>query len=144
MLRDGTYREAQQLKAKAHLMPFARTAIPERLHRTGAFPIPASLTQKVSKVEPAGRSDVYDLTVDVTQNFALSAGVFVHNSIDDDPAAAPRYTEARLSAIAMELLGDIEKETVDWRPNFDSTFREPTVLPARLPNLIVNGSSGIA
>src|SRR4029079_1143537 len=67
MLRDGTYREAQQLKAKDQLMPFARTAIPERLPRTGAFPIPASLTQKVSKVEPAGRADVYDLTVDLTQ-----------------------------------------------------------------------------
>jgi DNA gyrase subunit A len=91
MLRDGTYREAQQLKAKDQLMPFARTAIPERLHRTGAFPIPASLTQKVSKVEPAGRADVYDLTVDLTQNFALAAGVFVHNSIDDDPPAHMRY-----------------------------------------------------
>src|SRR5439155_608672 len=64
MLRDGTYREAQQLKAKDQLMPFSRTAIPERLHRTGAFPIPASLTQRVTKVEPAGRADVYDLTVD--------------------------------------------------------------------------------
>ncbi len=144
MLRDGTYREAQALKAKEQLMPFARSAIPERLHRTGAFPVPASLQVRVDKVEPAGRADVYDLTVDITQNFALSAGVFVHNSIDDDPAAASRYTEARLAAIAMELLGDIEKETVDWRPNFDSTYQEPTVLPARIPNLIVNGSSGIA
>jgi len=91
MLRDGTYREAEQLKAKDQLMPFARSSIPERLHRTGAFPIPASLAQKVAKVEPAGRADVYDLTVDVTQNFALAAGVFVHNSIDDDPPAAMRY-----------------------------------------------------
>jgi hypothetical protein len=91
MLRDGTYREAQQLKAKDQLMPFSRSAIPERLHRTGAFPIPASLTQKVTKVEPAGRADVYDLTVDLTQNFALAAGVFVHNSIDDDPPAHMRY-----------------------------------------------------
>jgi len=79
MMRDGTYREAQQLKAKDQLMPFARTAIPERLHRTGAFPIPASLTQKVSRVEPAGNADVYDLTVDLTQNFALNSGVCVHN-----------------------------------------------------------------
>ncbi|TMG56538.1 MAG: hypothetical protein E6H84_03085 [Chloroflexi bacterium] len=100
MLRDGTYREAQQLKAKDQLMPFSRTAIPERLHRTGAFPIPASLTQRVTKVEPAGRADVYDLTVDATQNFALAAGVFAHNSIDDDPPGAPRYTEARLAAIS--------------------------------------------
>jgi DNA gyrase subunit A len=144
MLRDGTYREAQQLKAKDQLMPFARTAIPERLHRTGAFPIPASLTQKVSKVEPAGRADVYDLTVDLTQNFALAAGVFVHNSIDDDPPAHMRYTEARLAAISTEMLADIEKETVDWMPNYDNRHQQPTVLPARVPNLIVNGSAGIA
>ncbi len=144
MLRDGTYREAQSLRPKDQLMPFSRTAIPERLHRTGAFPIPASLQVRVEKVEPAGRADVYDLTVDVTQNFALSAGVFVHNSIDDDPPAAERYTEARLAPIALELLADIEKSTVDWVPNYDSRHQEPTVLPARLPNLIVNGSSGIA
>src|SRR5947208_16434783 len=65
MTRDGTYREAQQLKPKDQLMPFSRSSIPERLHRTGAFPIPASLTQKVAKVEPAGKTDVYDLTVDI-------------------------------------------------------------------------------
>jgi DNA gyrase subunit A len=144
MLRDGTYREAQQLKAKDQLMPFSRSAIPERLHRTGAFPIPASLTQKVSKVEPAGRADVYDLTVDLTQNFALAAGVFAHNSIDDDPPAHMRYTEARLAAISTEMLADIEKETVDWMPNYDNRHQQPTVLPARVPNLIVNGSAGIA
>jgi DNA gyrase subunit A len=144
MLRDGTYREAQQLKAKDQLMPFARSSIPERLHRTGAFPIPASLTQKVAKVEPAGRADVYDLTVDITQNFALAAGVFVHNSIDDDPPAAMRYTESRLSAIAHELLADIEKDTVDWVPNYDSRHIQPVVLPGRIPNLLVNGSAGIA
>jgi DNA gyrase subunit A len=144
MLRDGTYREAQQLKAKDQLMPFSRSAIPERLHRTGAFPIPASLTQKVSKVEPAGRADVYDLTVDLTQNFALAAGVFVHNSIDDDPPAHMRYTEARLAAISTEMLADIDKETVDWMPNYDNRHQQPTVLPARVPNLIVNGSAGIA
>jgi DNA gyrase subunit A len=144
MLRDGTYREAQQLKAKDQLMPFSRSAIPERLHRTGAFPIPASLTQKVSTVEPAGRADVYDLTVDLTQNFALAAGVFVHNSIDDDPPAHMRYTEARLAAISTEMLADIDKETVDWMPNYDNRHQQPTVLPARIPNLIVNGSAGIA
>src|SRR2546428_11208212 len=144
MLRDGTYREAQQLKARDQLMPFARTAIPERLHRTRAFPIPASLMARVSKVEPAGRADVYDLTVDVTQNFALGGGVFAHNSIDDDPPAHMRYTEARLAGIANEMLADIEKETVDWMPNSDNRHQQPTVLPARLPNLIVNGSAGIA
>jgi len=144
MLRDGTYREAGKLKAKDQLMPFARTAIPERLHRTGAFPVPASLSQAVASVAPAGRADVYDLTVDVTQNFALAAGVFVHNSIDDDPPAHMRYTEARPAAIAAELLADIEKETVDWYPNYDNRHLQPTVLPARVPNLLVNGSTGIA
>ncbi|MBI2773957.1 MAG: DNA gyrase subunit A [Chloroflexi bacterium] len=144
MLRDGTYREARSLKTKDQLMPFARTAIPERLHRTGAFPIPASLQVRVDKVEAAGKADVYDLTVDITQNFALSAGVFVHNSIDDDPPAADRYTEARPAAIATELLADIDRDTVDFRPNYDGREQEPVVLPARLPNLIVNGSTGIA
>jgi DNA gyrase subunit A len=144
MMRDGTYREASTLKAKDQLMPFARTAIPERLHRTGAFPVPASLSQVVASVAPAGKADVYDLTVDVTQNFALAAGVFVHNSIDDDPPAHMRYTEARPAAIAAELLADIEKETVDWYPNYDNRHMQPTVLPARVPNLLVNGSTGIA
>ncbi|MDP9266670.1 MAG: DNA gyrase subunit A [Chloroflexota bacterium] len=144
MLRDGSYREARLLKPSEALMPFARTAIPERLHRTGAFPIPASLSKKVTSVEPAGTADVYDLTVDITQNFALAAGIFVHNSIDDDPPGAMRYTEARPSAIAAELLADIEKETVDWYPNYDNRHVQPTVLPARLPNLLVNGSTGIA
>ncbi len=144
MLRDGTYREAAKLKAKDQLMPFARTAIPERLHRTGAFPIPASLSQVVTSVTPDGKADVYDLTVDVTQNFALAAGIFVHNSIDDDPPAAMRYTEARPAAIAAELLADIDKETVDWYPNYDSRHVQPTVLPARVPNLLINGSTGIA
>src|SRR5438132_11212628 len=144
MLRDGTYREARQLKAKDQLMPFARSSIPERLHRTGAFPIPASLSAKVANVEPAGRADVFDLTVDVTQNFALAAGIFVHNSIDDDPPAHMRYTEARLAAIANEMLADIEKATVDWMPNYDNRHQQPTVLPAPLPNLIVNGSAGLA
>ncbi|HET8568569.1 MAG TPA: DNA gyrase subunit A [Candidatus Limnocylindria bacterium] len=144
MLRDGSYRQAQDLRPRDKLMPFARTAIPERLHRTGAFPIPASLNVEVKAVEPAGRMDVYDLTMDVTQNFAVAAGVFVHNSIDDDPPAAQRYTEARPSAIAAELLADIDRDTVDFEPNYDGRERQPVVLPARLPNLIVNGSAGIA
>jgi DNA gyrase subunit A len=144
MLRDGTYREAQALKPKDALMPFQRSAIPERLHRTGAFPIPASLSASVQSVEPAGRTDVYDLSVDVTQNFALAAGIFVHNSIDDDPPGAMRYTEARLATISNELLADIDKNTVDFMPNYDSRHQQPTVLPSRLPHLLVNGSTGIA
>ena len=104
----------------------------------------AYLNHKVVVVEPAGRADVYDLTVDETHNFALDAGVFVHNSIDGDSAAAYRYTEARLRAIAEELLADIDKETVDFSPNFDGTTEEPTVLPSKIPNLLMNGSDGIA
>jgi len=90
------------------------------------------------------REDVYDLTVDETHNFSLASGVFVHNSVDGDAAAAMRYTEARMAAIADELLSDIDKDTVDFVPNFDESLEEPTVLPSRLPNLLVNGSSGIA
>src|SRR5690606_26231237 len=65
-------------------------------------------------------------------------------SIDGDSAAAYRYTEARLASVSLELLDDLHRETVDWSPNFDDRLREPSVLPGRLPNLLVNGSSGIA
>lgn len=88
--------------------------------------------------------DVYDLTIDGTHNFALAAGVFVHNSVDGDNAAAMRYTEARLSKISQEMLEDIDKETVNFMENFDGSLEEPTVLPSRFPNLLVNGSTGIA
>lgn len=90
------------------------------------------------------REDVYDLTIDKTHNFALSAGVFVHNSVDGDSAAAMRYTEAKMSRVASLLLQDLEKETVEWRPNYDATKREPVVLPSAVPNLILNGTLGIA
>ena len=90
------------------------------------------------------KEDVYDLTIEPWHNFSLAAGVFVHNSIDGDTPAAQRYTEARLSKIAEELLLDIEKETVDWQANYDGTRQEPKVLPAKLPNLLLNGSVGIA
>ncbi|MFV9506645.1 MAG: DNA gyrase subunit A [Oscillochloridaceae bacterium umkhey_bin13] len=90
------------------------------------------------------RVDVYDITVDEHHNFMLANGCVVHNSVDGDPPAAMRYTEARLSAIAEELLFDIDKDTVDFRDNFDSSYREPAVLPAMLPNLLLNGAAGIA
>ena len=100
---------------------------------------------KVKKVKfLTKREDVYDLTVQGTHNFALASGVFVHNSVDGDSAAAMRYTEARLSAITEWMLKDLEKQTVNFAPNFDGSLTEPTVLPAVLPNLLVNGSSGIA
>ena len=89
-------------------------------------------------------ADVYDITVDEHHNFLLADGVFVHNSIDGDNAAAMRYTEIRMQKLTSELLADIEKETVDFQPNYDESLSEPKVLPARFPNLLVNGSEGIA
>jgi DNA gyrase subunit A len=104
-----------------------------------------SKNHKVIKVEKLKeKEEVYDLTIEDTHNFALAAGVFVHNSVDGDSAAAMRYTECRMSKIATELLQDIEKDTVDWIPNYDATRREPRVLPAKLPNLLLNGTVGIA
>ncbi len=92
----------------------------------------------------AEKEDVYDLTTDPWHNFALASGVFVHNSIDGDPPAAARYTEVRLSKIADEMLDDIQKESVKFVPNFDNTEMEPMLLPAKIPNLLINGSTGIA
>lgn len=104
-----------------------------------------SSNHKVIKIESLNEcADVYDLTIDNTHNFALSAGVFVHNSVDGDAPAAMRYTECRLQKLAEEMLADIEKRTVKFVPNFDNSTTEPSVLPSKLPNLLVNGSSGIA
>jgi DNA gyrase subunit A len=90
------------------------------------------------------REDVYDITVDEYHNFLLADGVFVHNSVDGDSPAAMRYTEVRMAKIAHELLTDLDKETVDFIPNYDESESEPSVLPTRLPTLLINGSSGIA
>ncbi|HBH96196.1 MAG TPA: intein-containing DNA gyrase subunit A [Candidatus Omnitrophica bacterium] len=109
------------------------------------FEVAARQNHRVVSVHPLSeRADVYDITVDEHHNFLLDAGVFVHNSVDGDAAAAYRYTEARLQPIAMEMLADIDKDTVDFVPNFDNSLTEPKVLPTKLPNLLVNGSSGIA
>ncbi|OGS33447.1 MAG: hypothetical protein A2474_03155 [Elusimicrobia bacterium RIFOXYC2_FULL_34_12] len=100
---------------------------------------------KVLKVEFINQfEDVYDLTIEGTHNFALASGVFVHNSVDGDSPAAMRYTEVRLDQISEEMLGDLDKNTVDFGPNYDGSLTEPLVLPAKLPNLLINGSSGIA
>lgn len=102
----------------------------------------------LGRYHPHGDSSVYDALVRLAQDFSmryvLVDGHGNFGSIDGDPPAAYRYTEARMSRISEELLRDIEKETVDWDPNFDETRREPRVLPSRFPNLLVNGSSGIA
>lgn len=97
---------------------------------------------------PHGDQSVYDAMVKMAQSFSmrypLVDGQGNFGSIDGDPQAAMRYTEARMSRIAAQLLGDLEKETVDWRPNYDSTQKEPMVLPAAVPNLLLNGTLGIA
>jgi DNA gyrase subunit A len=102
----------------------------------------------LGRYHPHGDVAVYDALVRLGQDFAsrypLIDGQGNFGSADGDPAAAMRYTEARLSPIAMELLRDIDKDTVDFRPNYDNQFQEPVVLPARFPNLLANGSSGIA
>jgi DNA gyrase subunit A len=102
----------------------------------------------LGKFHPHGDSPVYDALVRLAQDFnmryPLVDGQGNYGSVDGDPPAAMRYTEARLSKIAEEMLADIEKETVDFVPNFDESTQEPTVLPTKIPNLLVNGSSGIA
>ncbi|MGE0588125.1 MAG: DNA gyrase subunit A [Cyclobacteriaceae bacterium] len=102
----------------------------------------------LGKYHPHGDASVYDTLVRMAQDWSLRYplvdGQGNFGSIDGDPPAAMRYTEARLKRIAEELLADINKETVDFQPNFDDSLSEPTVLPAKIPNLLINGSSGIA
>ena len=102
----------------------------------------------LGKYHPHGDSSVYDAMVRLAQDFSthylLVEGQGNFGSVDGDGAAAMRYTEARLSKLSMEMVRDIEKETVDFYPNFDETLMQPAVMPSRFPNLLVNGSSGIA
>ena len=102
----------------------------------------------MGKYHPHGDSSIYGALVNMAQDwsmrYTLVDGHGNFGSVDGDGAAAMRYTEARLSKIAMEMLADINKDTVDFAPNFDETEKEPTVLPARFPNLLVNGTTGIA
>ena len=102
----------------------------------------------LGKYHPHGDSSVYAAQVRMAQPFSmrhtLVDGQGNYGSVDGDPAAAMRYTECKLSPITESLLGDIEKETIDWVDNFDQSLQEPSVLPAILPNLLVNGASGIA
>lgn len=102
----------------------------------------------LGKYHPHGDSAVYDAMVRMAQDFStryqLVDGHGNFGSVDGDSAAAMRYTEARMTRLATEILSDINKETVDFMPNFDESLKEPVVMPARFPNLLVNGSSGIA
>ncbi len=102
----------------------------------------------IGKYHPHGEAAVYDTIVRMAQNFSmrnpLVDGQGNFGSIDGDPPAAMRYTEVRMAQLAEEILADIEKETVDLVPNYDDSLKEPTVLPSRIPNLLINGASGIA
>ena len=102
----------------------------------------------IGKYHPHGESAVYDALVRMAQEWnmrlPLVDGQGNFGSVDGDPAAAMRYTEVRMSRAAQAFLNDIDKDTVDWGPNYDDSLSEPLVLPARIPNLLVNGSSGIA
>jgi len=117
---------------------------PNRAYKKSAW----TVGEVIGKYHPHGDSAVYDTMVRMAQDFAMRAplvdGHGNFGSVDGDSAAAMRYTESRLARPAMELLRDLEKETVDFGPNYDESLTEPLVLPARYPNLLVNGSAGIA
>jgi DNA gyrase subunit A len=117
---------------------------PDKPHRKSA----TIVGDVMGKYHPHGDAAIYEAMVRLAQDFSirypLIDGHGNFGSIDGDPPAAMRYTEARLSRIALEMLADLDKDTVDFVPNFDDTLKEPAVLPSRFPNLLVNGSSGIA
>ncbi|MGI6558952.1 MAG: DNA gyrase subunit A [Limnochordia bacterium] len=117
---------------------------PDRPHRKSA----RIVGEVMGKFHPHGDAAIYDAMVRMAQDFSirypLVDGHGNFGSVDGDPPAAMRYTEARLSALAMEMLRDIDKDTVDFVPNFDESLEQPAVLPSRFPNLLVNGASGIA
>ncbi|MDD3176162.1 MAG: DNA gyrase subunit A [Atopobiaceae bacterium] len=117
---------------------------PNRPHKKSAW----TVGEVIGKYHPHGDSAVYDTMVRLAQDFSMRLplvdGHGNFGSIDGDPPAAMRYTESRLTRAAMEMLRDLDKDTVDWQPNYDESLQEPAVLPARFPNLLVNGSSGIA
>ncbi len=117
---------------------------PTRPHKKSAW----TVGEVIGKYHPHGDTAVYDSMVRLAQEFSMRLplvdGHGNFGSVDGDPAAAMRYTESRLTKAAMELLRDLDKDTVDWQPNYDESLQEPKVLPSRFPNLLVNGSSGIA
>lgn len=117
---------------------------PDKAHRKSAYIV----GEVLAKYHPHGDTSVYDALVRLAQDFAsrypLVDGHGNFGSVDGDSAAAMRYTEARMAKISLEMLVDIDKDTVDFIPNYDAKNDEPTVLPARIPNLLINGSAGIA
>lgn len=117
---------------------------PNRPHKKSAW----AVGEVIGKYHPHGDAAVYDTMVRLAQDFSMRLplvdGHGNFGSIDGDPAAAMRYTESRLTRGAMEMLRELDKDTVDWQPNYDESLQEPQVLPSRFPNLLVNGASGIA
>ena len=139
-VRDGLKPVHRRILFAMHELGLA----PNRPHKKSATVV----GEVLGKYHPHGDMAVYDALVRMVQKFSLRYPV-IHGqgnfgSVDGDSAAAYRYTEVRLGAIATELLEDIQKETVDFIPNFDERLQEPTVLPSKAPNLLINGSSGIA
>ncbi len=139
-VRDGlkpVHRRILYAMYKMHLVPTAKT-------KKSA----AVVGEVLGKYHPHGDASVYDAMVNMAQTFShrypLVLGQGNFGSIDGDPPAAMRYTEARMSRVSSELMRDLEKDTVEWRPNYDGAHKEPTVLPALVPNLLLNGTLGIA
>jgi len=124
------------------------------MHRQGLTPgkpfkkSASTVGDTLAKYHPHGEASIYDAMVRMAQDFnmryLLVSGHGNFGSVDGDPPAAMRYTESRLAPLSVELLEDLDKETVDFRPNFDNSLEEPMVLPSRIPNLLINGSAGIA
>lgn len=139
-VRDGLKPVHRRILYSAHELGLT----PDKPHKKSA----RIVGDVLGKYHPHGDSAVYDAMVRLAQSFSmrypLIDGHGNFGSIDGDQAAAMRYTEARMSKIALELLRDFNKDTVDFRPNFDETLKEPVVLPSRFPSLLVNGSQGIA
>jgi len=139
-VRDGLKPVHRRILFAMHELGLA----PDRSYKKSATVVGDVL----GKYHPHGDSAVYDALVRMVQDFSLRYplvdGQGNFGSIDGDPAAAYRYTEARLSRVAADLLTDIARDTVDWTPNFDDRLQEPVVVPSRLPNLLMNGSAGIA
>lgn len=139
-VRDGLKPVHRRILYAMHGLGFT----PDKPHRKSA----TTVGEVLGKYHPHGDAAVYDTMVRMAQDFSyrymLIDGHGNFGSVDGDSAAAMRYTEARMSKIAMEMLRNIEKDTVDFVPNYDESTKEPAVLPSRFPNLLVNGSSGIA
>jgi DNA gyrase subunit A len=139
-VRDGLKPVHRRILYAMYLLGFT----PDKPYRKCA----STVGEVLGKFHPHGDAAVYDSLVRMAQDFSLRytlvEGHGNFGSRDGDPPAAMRYTEARLSKISMEMLADINKDTVDFKPNFDEHEMEPVVLPSRFPNLLVNGSSGIA